>query len=230
MSPRPRHTGAAHRAAGSRTAVATLTVLVGALLCGHLVAWWVLPVLDGPMLPWVLGRGLGVAAYVSLTAVTALGLWLRHPWHARWPWPRPATALPWHAAGAAVTLVLTAVHITALALDRYAAVGWTGAAVPGASTYRPTAVALGTSGLYLGLLVGVTAVLAGALTGRVWLRLHAAASVCFLLVWTHGILAGSDVHALRALYVATGALVLALAVSRRLARSPLVPVPPEGQP
>jgi len=218
----PRH------AQRTRTRAASLAVLAGALVAGHLVGWWgvvpVVSVIQGPMLPWVLGRGLGVAAYLSLVTVTLLGLWLRHPWHGRYPWPRPAAALRWHAATAAATLVLTAGHLTSLALDRFAGVGWRGVFVPGAATYRPVPVALGTLGLYAGLLVGVTAALAGVLTRRAWLPLHALAGVCFVLVWTHGVLAGSDVHALRGLYVATGVLVLGLAVTRRLAPSPLAPV------
>jgi DMSO/TMAO reductase YedYZ heme-binding membrane subunit len=143
---------------------------------------------------------------------------LRHPWRLRQPRSSPTTHLRAHAALAAATGVLVAGHIAALSLDRYAGVGWTGAFVPGQSTYRTAAVAIGTVALYAGVLVGGTAALAGRLFRRAWLPIHRLAAVTFILVWGHAVLAGSDTPSLRAVYGATGALVLGLALSRRLAR------------
>ncbi len=69
------------------------------VLAGVLLVSWAIGRLTGTqgrtlvhnkMLPWILGRGLGVAAYVSLTAMVVLGLWLRHPWRARFRRPSPA--------------------------------------------------------------------------------------------------------------------------------------------
>lgn len=171
----------------------------------------------GRMLPWILGRGLGLAAYLGLVALTLLGLWLRHPWRLRWHRPAPEAQLRLHAALAALTLVLLAGHIAALVLDRYAHVGIVGATVPTASAYRPFAVALGTVSVYLGLLVGLTAAFAGRLARRAWLPVHRLASATFALTWLHALLAGSDSGRLAWLYSITGAAVLALAVSRRLA-------------
>ena len=174
----------------------------------------------GRMLPWVLGRGLGVAAYLSLVSLTLMGLWLRHPWRLRWRRPLPEAQLRVHAALAALTLVLLAGHIVALVLDSYAGVGLVGAAVPAASTYRPFAVALGTVSVYLGLLVGLSAALAGRIARRAWLPLHRLASGVFALTWLHALLAGSDTPRLGWLYLVTGAAVVGLALTRRLAPSP----------
>ena len=176
----------------------------------------------GRMLPWVLGRGLGLAAYLSVVALTCAGLWLRHPWRVRWRRPAVEGQLRVHAALAALTLVLVAGHIVALALDSFAGVGWKGAVVPGAATYRPTAVAIGTVSLYLGLLVGVSAALAGRIGRRAWLPVHRLAAGVFALVWVHGVVAGSDSSRLATVYLVSGAVVIALAVSRRLAHSPAV--------
>lgn len=203
---------------GARGAVklGAATAAVGALGGFALSSWYgAAPV--GHMLPWVLGRGLGIAAYLSLTALTAFGLWVRHPWAHRWRAPAPATRIRVHAVLAAATVVLIVGHVVALVLDSFAGVGVKGAIVPGASGFRPFAVGLGTVSLYLGLLVGGSAALAGRLAGRAWRSIHRVALVVFGLTSAHGLLAGSDTPRLRLMYAATGAVVVLLAVSRRLA-------------
>lgn len=174
----------------------------------------------GRMLPWVLGRGLGIAGYLCLVALTAAGLWLRHPWRTRWRRPAVEAQLRLHAALAALTLATVVGHIVALVLDTYAGVGLTGAVVPGAATYRPIPTSLGTVSLYLGLLVGVSAALAGRIIGRAWLPVHRLAVGVLALVWLHAVLAGSDTTRLAPLYLTTGGGLVALAVTRRLAASP----------
>lgn len=199
--------------------LAGLTAAVGGL-AGFAVSSWVGAAQVGRMLPWVLGRGLGIAAYLSLAALTALGLWLRHPMAQRWHWPDPETRIRAHAVLAAATVVLVLGHVVALVLDSFAGVGMLGAIVPGASGFRPLAVALGTVSLYLALLVGASAALAGRLIGRVWQPIHRAALVVFGLAWAHGLLAGSDSSRLRLMYAGTGGVVALLAVTRRLVPAP----------
>ncbi|HET6818637.1 MAG TPA: hypothetical protein VFH66_15525 [Mycobacteriales bacterium] len=198
--------------------VARLTAVTAVMggLAGFAMSSWVGAGPVGRMLPWILGRGLGIAGYLSLTALTALGLWLRHPVAHRWHWPAPATRIRLHAVLAAATIVLVLGHVVALVLDAFAGVGVLGAVVPGASGYRPFAVALGTVSLYLAVLVGGSAALAGRLTGRAWRPIHGVASFVFALGWTHGLLAGSDTPRLRFMYAVTGGLVALLVVTRRL--------------
>ena len=171
------------------------------------------------MLPWILGRSLGLASYLTLTALVVLGLWLRHPWRQRvWSF-RPETLLRSHVVLAAGTIVLLAGHLVSIALDHYAGVGWTGSFVPWQAHYRPTAVALGTLGLYAMVLVAGTAALAGSIARRVWFPIHAVSAAVFCLCLAHGALAGSDSHTLRWVYVITGGLVAGVQVTRWLARS-----------
>ena len=210
-------------ASGWRTGVGTAAGAAGAaagsVLAAHFLIRVEAPVLHDRMLPWILGRGLGVAAYLSLTTLAALGLWFRHPWRrGTRSVVRAAALLRAHAALAAATAVLVAGHVAALALDAYAHVGWLGALVPGLSHYRPAAVALGTAALYLGVLIGASAALAGRMVGRRWLAVHRLALATFVLMWLHGIEAGSDLAALRWLYVSSGVLIAILAVSRATAR------------
>lgn len=203
-------------AGGLRTAgkLAAATATVGGL-SGFAMASWIGAAPVGHMLPWILGRGLGIAAYLSLTALTALGLWLRHPASQRWHWPAPATRIRIHAVLAAATVVLVLGHVVALVLDSFAGVGLLGAVVPGASGFRPFAVALGTVSLYVAVLVGASAALAGRVVGRVWQPLHRVALAVFGLAWAHGLLAGSDASRLRLMYAVTGGVVALLAVTRR---------------
>lgn len=191
-------------------------VAATALATGWAVSTWASASVSRGMLPWVLGRGLGIAGFLALAALTATGLWLRHPARVRLGWPSPAALLWTHAALAASTLLLVVGHLVALAVDPFAGVGWTGVLVPGTAHYRPFAVGLGVVGLYLGLLVAASVVLAGRLVGRHWLPIHRFASVAFALVWFHAALAGSDTGRLRWLYVGTGAVLGVLLLTRRL--------------
>lgn len=202
-------------AAGRAVKLAAVTATIGALAGFALSAWMgAAPV--GRMLPWVLGRGLGIASYLALTALTSIGLWQRHPAAQRWRWPAPLVRMRAHASLAAATIVLILGHVIALVLDSFAGVGVLGAVVPGASGFKSLAVALGTVSLYLAVLVGATAALAGRLTGRIWRPIHATAVAVFGLAWAHGLLAGSDAPRLRLMYAVTGAVVALLVVTRRL--------------
>ncbi len=130
--------------------------------------------------------------------------------------PRPESILWGHVTLAACTVALLAGHLTALALDRYAGVGWTGVFVPWGAQFKPTGVAIGTLALYLVLLVVGTAALAGSIGRAVWFPVHSVSVVVFCMCLVHGVLAGSDSVALRWLYVASGSVVLLLQFTRWL--------------
>ncbi|MDO8121941.1 hypothetical protein Q6346_11530 [Isoptericola sp. b490] len=192
--------------------VATL-VAVGWLVAGAMSA-------AGSSVTWMLGRAGGVASYVLLVALVVTGLLQAHPWSRHWHRPSPRTRLTVHVSLATFTLVFTALHVVVLVLDPWAHVGWRGALVPLASGYRPVAVTLGVTAVWAGLVTGLTAVLAGRVAARVWWPIHKVAVVTLGLVWVHSVLAGSDAVALRGFYLATGAAVIALAVTRYAARTP----------
>jgi sulfoxide reductase heme-binding subunit YedZ len=211
---------------------ASMARLVAVLAGVLLVSWFIGRVtgaqgrtlLHNKMLPWILGRGLGVAAYIALTAMIVLGLWLRHPWRARFRRPAPATILWAHVALAACTITLVAGHLVALALDKYAGVGWTGAFVPWGAQFKSTGVALGTLALYGLILVIGTAALAGSIGRSSWFPIHSVSVLVFCVTVAHGIMSGSDGGTLRWVYVASGLLVVILQFTRwlvgTLARGP----------
>jgi hypothetical protein len=169
---------------------------------------------------WVLGRASGVTSYVLLLTLVTTGLILSHPWSRGIRRPTAATRIGLHVSLATFTLAFTALHVVVLATDPWAQVGWRGALLPLASTYRPVPVTLGVIALWAGLITGITARLAGSIAARVWWPVHKVAIGALVLVWSHSVLAGTDVVALRGFYYATGFAVLGLAVTRYGARTP----------
>jgi len=208
-------------AGASQTARLVVAGVVSGGVTGVLVARGLAAFAGSRNAPWVLGRAAGITAYLLMVALVLLGLLLSHPGRVRLRWPSAPTRVRLHVTLAALTLAFTALHVLALVSDRWAGVGWRGAVLPLGATYRPLAVTLGVAGLDLGVVVGVTAALAGHLPARAWWPVHKVAAVALLAVWVHGLLAGSDTGALRATYLGTGAAVLVVALSRYWWRSAL---------
>jgi len=198
----------------ARTVVLLAVVLAASVALGSVVAAPGRTLVHNRMLPWILGRSLGLAAYLALTGAVVLGLWLRHPWRARLARPSPTSVLWAHVTLVAGTVTLLLGHVTALALDQYAGVGWIGVFVPWGARYRPTPTALGALALYSLVLVAGTAALAGSIGRRIWFPVHTVSVLVFCLVLAHGVLTGSDARALQWLYVGTGVAVLVLQVTR----------------
>lgn len=169
---------------------------------------------------WLVGRAAGVTSYALLALLVVTGLLLSHPWARHLTVPSARTRVTIHATLSLFTLVFVVLHLVVLALDSYAGVGWLGALVPFTSKYRPVAVGLGVLVLWAGIITGVTARFAGRAAGTYWWPIHKVAAVLLVMVWLHSVLAGSDVAGLTTFYVATGAFVVALAVTRYAARTP----------
>jgi hypothetical protein len=201
--------------------VATAVAVVAAVGSSALVVKLVVDALQGRSgVSWVLGRASGLTSYALLLGLVTTGLLLSHPWSRRLRGPSAATRLRIHAALATFTLAFTVLHVVVLATDPWAQVGWRGALLPLASTYRPVPVTLGVIALWAGLVTGVTARLAGGVAARIWWPVHKVAVGSLALIWAHSVLAGTDTPVLRSFYVATGIAVAALAVTRYAARTP----------
>jgi hypothetical protein len=199
-----------------------LLVLISSAVTGIVAGLVIARVHGNKMAPWILGRATGICAYVLLVALVVLGLTLSHPRRAE----RGRTAMlrmRAHIVLSLLTLALIALHIVVLATDRFAGVGWWGAALPMGAQYRPVSVTFGVVGAWVGLLAGLSAAAAGRLPRRAWWPLHKVAGVSFVLIWLHGVFAGSDTRPMFGMYAGTGALVLVVAVGRYTARRPGVP-------
>lgn len=203
-----------------------LWILAGAAAlaaaAGSIVIVWRMTqhTLGSQMAPWVLGRAAGVASYVILLLLVVTGLVLSHPWARHLSFPSPRTRLTIHATLSLFALAFTVLHLVSLALDPWAKVGWLGAVLPMASTYRPVPVSLGVLALWAGAITGITAKFAGSFAARYWWPIHKVAAALLVMVWAHSVFAGSDVNSLTLFYIVTGLFVLALAVTRYAARTP----------
>ena len=197
-----------------------LLVTASAALTSYCVGVAVTRVAGERMAPWILGRAAGITSYLLVVALVLLGLLLSHPARARLRRPSAAVRIRAHVSLAVFTLVFTVLHIVVLATDKYAGVGWWGAFVPMGSSYRPLPVTLGVIALWAGLAAGVTAALAGHLARRAWWPVHKVAIVSLVLVWFHGVLAGIDTPPLLGMYVVSGGVVVAVAVSRYTTSTP----------
>lgn len=139
---------------------------------------------------WLLARATGLTAYVLLAASGLAGLVLKSRPFGRAV--KAAAVLDLHRFVALLALGAVAVHGGTLMLDRTVHMPLAGLLVPGASPYRPAAVAVGVVAAELMALVVVSFPLRRRIGVGVWRRLHWATYVIFTLATAHGLLAGSD--------------------------------------
>jgi len=140
---------------------------------------------------WYLSRSSGIVALVLLVASVVWGVLLST--RVLRPHDRPAWLLDLHRWLGGTALVMTGLHLLGLYLDGYIDYGFTELLVPGASGYRPLAVAIGVLSFYVLLAVQVTSHLRARLSKRVWHSIHL---LSYGLVWgaaVHAGLAGTDV-------------------------------------
>ena len=193
--------------------------VAGTAFTGWLVGVGVRSIAPDKNAQWILGRASGLSCLLLLTILSVSGLMLSHPWRARRLRPNQTTRIRMHISLAVFSLALFVVHIVVLATDPWAKVGWWGALLPMASSFRPVPVTLGVIAGYSGLVSGLTAALAGRWAARLWAPLHRTAALALALAWLHGLFAGSDTRALLPFYLASGGLVLVVAMSRYVART-----------
>jgi methionine sulfoxide reductase heme-binding subunit len=177
---------------------------------------------------WYTARAAGVVAYALLTSGVLLGVLLGGRAHLR-RWPAFALT-DVHRFVSILTGVFIAIHVYALLIDRYARVSVVTLLVPGASSYRPFWVALGTIALELLLAVAVSNVLRKRIGHRRWRRVHYLTFGVWIASTAHGIGAGTDASAgwLRMLYLVSIGMV-ALAIMWRTGRQAVTPARASAQ-
>jgi len=171
---------------------------------------------------WLLARASGLAAYVLLTTVVLAGLVLKSR-----PFGRalkPASVIDIHRFLTFLALGLLGLHGAALVLDRTLQLSPIALFVPGASPYRPVAVAFGVLACELAVVVAVSFSLRRRIGFRAWRRLHWSTYGLFLLATAHGLAAGTDSSRLWALGLYLGAVgAVAFAASWRALNRPTRP-------
>ncbi|HEX2864062.1 MAG TPA: ferric reductase [Deinococcales bacterium] len=182
----------------------TLTALVLAALA---LTWFLAlrGLTPGP-LAWVVLRVTGIVSYAALAVATSLGALIAS--RLAPAWLNRAVQYGWHGLLAGFALSAGAVHGLFLAVDsRFAQPVWR-LLVPGATTFNPVWVGLGTAGLYALALVFASTALKGRLSRKAWKTLHLFSYPAFAALTLHGLMSGSD-H-LTGLYVVS---TLAVAVT-----------------
>ena len=158
---------------------------------------------------WYLSRASGIIALVLLVMSLVWGVLLAT--RVLRPHDRPAWLLDLHRWLGGLALTMTGLHLLGLYLDGYIDYGFTELLVPGASDYRPLAVAIGVLSMYLLVAVEVTSWMRRRLSKRLWHGVHL---LSYGLVWgatVHAGLAGTDVTNRVYQGVAVGLTVLAVA-------------------
>lgn len=157
-----------------------------------------------PHVWWYLSRSSGIVAWLMLTASVLWGIVLATDLFPRWR--RAAWLLDLHRWLAGLAVVFVAGHLAALVADGYTQFGPRELLVPFASTWRPTAVALGVVAVWLLVAVEATALARKRLPDEWWRGIHIASYAVFWTVAVHGALAGTD--ASQTLYIVTSIVAL----------------------
>lgn len=164
-------------------------------------------------LEWMAIRGSGLVAFALLAAATIWGLLVSTK--ALGPM-RAKQVTFFHESLSIGALLATGVHMWALYNDDYITFTLRDLFVPGASAWRPNAVAFGVIGFYALAIITVSFYAKKLIGQKVWRALHFGAFGTFVIAMLHGILAGADSSNpfVFGLYVASGAIVVALLVVR----------------
>jgi methionine sulfoxide reductase heme-binding subunit len=163
---------------------------------------------------WYLARASGMTAFALLTVSVALGLLLSG--RAQSPaWPRFAVEDVHRFAGL-LTGAFVSLHVLTLFADAYMPFSVSQLLVPGASSYRPFATAIGVVGAELLLALAIANRYRKRLSYRFWRRTHYLNFAVWGLAFGHGLLSGTDSGSpwASSLYVGSAALVAGLLAYR----------------
>jgi hypothetical protein len=142
------------------------------------------------MTAWYVNRAAGLVAWALLSASVVLGVLLSSKLLGRWV--RPNWQLDLHRGTSALAVAFTAVHVAGAVADGWVHIGWAEALVPGASAWRPWAIAWGIVTMYLLVAVEASSLLRRHLPTHVWKRIHLLSFPLFASATAHGITAGTE--------------------------------------
>ncbi len=168
----------------------------------------------GATVTWYVARAGGLMAFALLTVSVLVGLALSG--RARLErWPRFALEDVHRFAGL-LAGCFVALHVLVLLVDDFVPFSFSQLIVPGASSYRPVATAVGVIAAELLLALAVTNVLRRRLPHPLWRTAHMLNLGVWALALAHGIAAGSDSASVWAvgLYALSAAAVVGLSAWR----------------
>lgn len=184
---------------------------------------------------WFVARSTGIIAVVLAACSVIWGLLLGSKVLEGRPGPR--WLLDLHRWLGGLTVGFTGAHVVALMLDSYVDFGVVDVLVPGASEWKPGAVAWGVVSAWLLMAVQLSSLVMKRLPRHLWRAIHL---LSYLMLWTgivHGVQAGTDAG--NPLYVwSMGLLALVVAfltmfrvlTARRRRRRAVAPSPGFSEP
>ncbi len=160
---------------------------------------------------WYVARSSGLVAWFFLVATLILGTLasgklVERKGARRW-------LLDLHPYLAGLSLLLVALHITAILADHIVPFTWTDAIVPFASTWRPVAVAWGVIGLWLLAAIQITSLARKHMPKRVWHAIHLTSYGLCAVTTIHAVTAGTDLGVPIVAEAVSGCVALAMALS-----------------
>lgn len=168
---------------------------------------------------WLVIRGSGIAAFAMLSAACIWGLLVSTKTLSSFVKAKPLTWF--HESLGLGALLATAVHVGVLSVHDFLPFSWSEILIPGSSSWRPLAVALGTTAMYGLLVVSLSFYFRRWVGQKAWRYLHFGSFGVFAAALLHGILAGTDRSGLvLGLYAGATAVVVVLLAQRVLSASP----------
>ena len=163
---------------------------------------------------WMAIRGSGIIAFLLLAGSTIWGLLISTKVLGR---AVKAKGVTWfHESLGIGSLVATGIHMYFLFNHDYIDFGYRALFVPGASSWRPFAVALGVVTLYATVVITMSFYAKKWIGQSTWRAIHMMSFGTFVGAALHGVLSGTDTGhpVVTGMYVATSALVVMLLVIR----------------
>ncbi len=179
---------------------------------------------------WIIGRSTGMVGVILLSLAAAMGLALSmkasSPRFPRWL----TTEL--HRYVTILAVVVSVVHLVVLWLDTQSGLSLISLVVPFTSGWDPVAVGVGVLGLEITLIVWLTTRIRDRIGYRSWQIIHRAASIGWVLVIAHGLLAGTDTGSTWAVitYAVCAALVVGMLIPRMIIGRSTGEVAPDVRP
>lgn len=173
------------------------------------------------MITWNILRAAAVGSYLTLFAAVALGLAGTTSLGIR-PGAKKST-VSLHQFLSTVGLLLLAVHLGGLLVDKYMTFSVTDLFFPFQGEYKPVGVTLGILAMYAMVIILVASWVRRGISNRMWRATHLLAIPTFALAMLHGVFAGTDTPrtGFWLMYLSTGVIVVFLTILRAFtAREP----------
>jgi hypothetical protein len=174
---------------------------------------------------WMAIRGSGIIAFILLAGSTIWGLLITTKVLGRAVKAKPVAWF--HESLAIASLVATGIHMYFLFNHDYIDFGYRALFVPGASAWRPLAVALGVVAFYTMFVITASFYVKKWIGQNAWRAIHMASFGTFVAAALHGIFSGTDSShpVVMGTYVASLAIVVLLMVIR-IAQAAALPARP----